>query len=260
MSCIDLSQAIEWVKLFISPLGAILGAFIGAYLASHWREKRRSRRDHFDRLKNVIFSPWKADLSLYNLETPIRSAYGSSLEVRRCEFLIEHNILFEDVKNHFPNISRDWTSIKLGLAEYYKECSLFVQEIEKMLTEKTGLDMIISLDVEKGFLHDCVRIIFHTLIDRAKADNSYDRKFKIRKSGDSYRLTRNGTDLAQGTQKEMEKCEVAFNKILELREYKATAKSLLEKVEVIRNDAKELDRKLSQILEETNLPRDCTYI
>ena len=260
MSCVNWTQVVEWLKLFISPLGAVLGAFIGAYLATHWTEKRRTRREHFDRLKNAIFSPWKADLSFHNLEHPIRSNYGSSLEVRRRKFSIEDNVLFEDVKNHFPDLSREWVNIKRRFGEYYTECSLFAQRIEKILTERTGLHMIINLDVERGFLHDCVRIIFHTLIDRTRTDDSSDKQFKIKKSGDIFELTCNGTTLAQGTQEEMQNCKIAFNEILELSEYKATAKSLVEKIEIIRNDAKKVERKLSQIIEATKLPRDCTYI
>jgi len=48
--------------------------------------------------------------------------------------------------------------------------------------------------------------------------------------------------------------------MLKMPKYKCIASSQVKKVEIIRNDVKEFVRKLSQIIEETNLPKDCTYI
>lgn len=260
LSCIDWTQALEWLKLFISPFGAILGAFLGAYLASRWTEKRRSRREHFVSLKNTIFGPWKTDLRLYTLEYPIHTSYGSPLVVRSFDFPIEDNILFEDVKNHFPEVSREWVKIKGRVTEYHKECSLFAQRIEKTLTEKTGLRMVIGFEDEKAFLHDYVRIIYNDLVDRAKTGSSRDRKFKITQPSQLHQLTCNGIMVARGTQEQMQTCEASFNEILKMPKNKRIASSQVKKVEIIRNDVKEFVRKLSQIIEETNLPKDCTYI
>jgi len=135
LSSTDWDQLIEILKSIAAPLGAILGAFIGSYLAGHWAEKRRNRREHFDRLKKFVFEPWASELphSFANLEHPIQSPYGSPLTVPSHEVPAELHILFGCVKNHFPEVFQEWKDIKQNLSKYYEACLAFANNLKEML-------------------------------------------------------------------------------------------------------------------------------
>lgn len=263
LSEIDWSQLIEILKLVASPLGAIFGAFLGSYLASYWAEKRRNRRGHFDRLKSVIFTPWRSELHpfSYNLEHCIQSRQGHPLNVDSHPVSAERNVLFEDVKNHFPDLFHEWAIIKQRFSEYHHQCLLFTNEIKEMLAKKTELPILTKWErKEKGIMQHFVKETYDSLIDLVKTKRPSDKKLEITPTEDICRLRIDNTLLAQGSREEMEKCKFVFKELLEIPEYKRRAEKLIGQAGVLTKDVKKFELKLDQITETTKLPGNCSYI
>jgi hypothetical protein len=127
---------VDWENIILTVLGGFLASFSGIFV-EWWRERRRMRERHFEDIKDRCLKPILEELhnlkgnfeygesrgrwSIQGLEESLKS------DIRWWEYFSFNNaskvetLLYEDLKNHYPDLYRDLQNIETWMRSNYEE-------------------------------------------------------------------------------------------------------------------------------------------
>lgn len=136
----------DWENVILTILGGFLAGFSGI-LIEQWREGRRLRKRHFKDIKDKCLKPVLEEL--YHLKTNFEFGEGRCGWARsqKIEDYLKsgihwweifsfkngskvHPLLYEDLKNHYPDLYQDLQDIETWIRSNYAE---YLQAIFKLL-------------------------------------------------------------------------------------------------------------------------------
>jgi hypothetical protein len=129
-------RKVDWENIILTVLGGFLASFSGIFV-EWWRERRRMRERHFEDIKDRCLKPILEELhnlkgnfeygesrgrwSIQGLEESLKS------DIRWWEYFSFNNaskvetLLYEDLKNHYPDLYRDLQNIETWMRSNYEE-------------------------------------------------------------------------------------------------------------------------------------------
>jgi hypothetical protein len=155
-----------WENIILTLLGGFLASFSGI-LVERWRESRRMRERHFEDIKDRFLKPILEEL--HNLRGYFE--FGESRGIWRIQDLEErlksdirwweyfsfknvskvHKLLYEDLKNHYPDLYRDLKNIETWMRSNYAEYLQAIHGLLKTIEEDQEFKAF-SKEFQKGFL------------------------------------------------------------------------------------------------------------
>jgi hypothetical protein len=154
---------VGWENIILTLLGGFLASFSGI-LVEWWRESRRIRERHFEDIKDRCLKPLLEEL--YNLKGNFE--FGEIRGIWRVQDLEEylksdirwweyfslknrvHILLYEDLKNHYPDLSRDLQNIETWIRSNYVEYLQSIHALLKTIEEDQEFKAF-SKEFQKGF-------------------------------------------------------------------------------------------------------------
>ena len=182
---------------------------------------------------------------------------------------VEHEYLFEDLKNHIPadmNLLEAWKKFKEDYLLFCENRFSLFKEILKDMEKRLGLPY--NRDFQKGhsFSEHFVREIYSDAfrIVRNLRPDKLSQQTRIEKKGpDKYEFRAPSCILAQGIEKEMNKAETVRKEVLsELNSsrYVEQAKLILQQHEELVKSRARLLRQINNFISIPIFPGNCKYI
>lgn len=263
MDWLNFVREILNIPAVVSLLTIIVTLYISYTLAMRRERKLKIVERHSDDLR-VLAKRW------FN-EVPTILFVGQPLESEPTilEAPVEHEYLFEDLKNHIPadmNLLEAWEKFKKDYLQFDENRFSLFQKILKD-TEKR-LELPYNPNFQKGhgfsghFVEEIYRDAFR-IVRNLRPDNLSLQTRIDKKSPGKYEFLTPSHGLVQGSEKEIKKAERVRREVLsELSSsgYIGQAKQMLEQYEDLAQSREALLRQITDFISIPIFPGDCKYV
>jgi len=230
------------------------------------QDVKRARQSHLQDLKEFVFKPLLIKLGTltYSPNSLLYNVDEEHGEIKiQSKYILQDpdHILFQDLRNHFPNMTEDWEELKKRLLEYNACCLAFVGELSESIAKRAEMTCwdakgpaperyVTSCYLTMLIYDDLIKDLGH--FKRLTVDPSEDKK-------DGFYVLRNATKYAHGKKEDIERCKSIIANLLESQNNKDTATYLIKQAGELARSIISLERKLKELDLMNKLQGDCPY-
>jgi len=245
-------------------------SFISGLIIGYMAERRKRSNVHSDKIKSSVLSNWLTELEgkCHSLEDCITSNGGADLKILDVKFYFEDHYFYKDVAGkHFPDMVKDWDEFKNVLPQYWKRCFDFAFDmkdaVEKSLQAKNVGLYIASYNIQLPQVnYSFIEQIYQKLRVETKG-KKYHPTPEVKQIGipkTPAELIVGSTEIARGTEAQMNTCCSIFDAISTNSTNKTRMRGLLDESEGLEKRVKKFEEELKKVIEtEKTIPGKCDY-
>lgn len=249
--------------LIVSLLTVIATLYVSYKLAMRRERTLKIVERHSDDLR-ALAKRWIK-------EVPTLSFVGAPVESRPTipEAPVEHEYLFEDLKNHIPadmNLFEVWEKFKEDYLQFDENRFSLFQKILKDMEKRLELPYNPNFQKGHGFSGHFVEEIYRDafrIVRNLRPDNLSLQTRIDKKSPDKYEFWTPSYGLVQGSEKEIKKAERVRKEVLSKLSssgYIGQAKQILQQYEDLAKSRETLLRQINNFISIPIFPGKCKYI